>query len=74
MAEREPDWDTVMEMEAESRRDAGEPAMLWVAGKRFACLRCGANVFTRAGENFACNGCGVVYGDPGAGRTEGAPF
>lgn len=36
--------------------------MLWVAGKRFACERCGANVFSRAGENFACNGCGTLYG------------
>ena len=38
------------------------PVMLKVAGKRFACERCGATVFTPAGENFACNGCGTLYG------------
>lgn len=38
------------------------PVMLKVAGKRFACERCGATVFCRAGENFACNGCGTLYG------------
>ena len=75
MSEREPDWGTVMEMRAESRRDAGEPAMLRVAGKRFACCRCGANVFTRTPEgNFACNGCSTLYGDPGWTPTEEAPF
>ena len=36
------------------------PVMLKVAGKRFACERCGATVFTPAGENFACNGYGGV--------------
>ena len=50
------------------------PVMLTVGGRRFACERCGANVFTRTGENFACNGCSTVYGDPGATRTEEAPF
>ena len=75
MPDREPDWDTVMEMEAESRRDAGEPVMLWVAGKRFSCDRCGVTVFSRTPDgNFACNGCSTVYGDPGVTRTEEAPF
>ena len=64
-----------MEMETESRRDAGEPVMLWVAGKRFSCGRCGVTVFTRTPDgDFACNGCGITYGDPGATRTEEAPF
>ena len=40
------------------------PAMLKVAGKRFACERCGATVFTRTGEVFACNGCGTEYAEP----------
>ena len=40
------------------------PAMLTVAGQRFACERCGANVFTRTGEVFACNGCGTEYAEP----------
>ena len=45
-------------------RMADEPvsAMITVSGKRFACERCGANVFTSTGENFACNGCGTEYG------------
>ena len=73
--EPEPDRDTTMETEAESRRDAGEPVMLWVAGKRFSCGRCGATVFARTPDgDFACNGCVTVYGDPGATRTEEAPF
>ena len=73
--EPQPDWDTIMEMETESRRDAGEPVMLWVAGKRFSCGRCGVTVFTRTPDgDFACNGCGITYGDPGATRTEEAPF
>ena len=42
--------------------DEPTPAMLTVSGKRFACERCGANVFTRTGENFTCNGCGTEYG------------
>ena len=71
----EVDWDTEMEMEAESRRDAGEPVMLWVAGKRFSCERCGVTVFSRTPEgNFACNGCTTLYGDPGWTPTEEAPF
>lgn len=40
------------------------PAMLTVGGKRFACERCGATVFTRTGEVFACNGCGTEYAEP----------
>ena len=44
------------------------PVMLTVGGKRFACERCGANVFSHAGENFACNGCGTLYG---SGRQSG---
>lgn len=40
------------------------PAMLTVAGQRFACERCGATVFTRTGEVFACNGCGTEYAEP----------
>ena len=50
--------------------DEPAPAMLTVAGKRFACERCGANVFTPAGENFTCNGCGTEYG---SGETVAAP-
>jgi hypothetical protein len=42
--------------------EAPVPAMLKVAGRRFACERCGATVFTPVGENFACNGCGTEYG------------
>jgi hypothetical protein len=41
-----------------------EPVMLTVRGRRFACDRCGATVFTRTGENFACDGCSAVYGSP----------
>ena len=41
------------------------PVMLTVAGKRFSCERCGANVFSHAGENYACNGCGTLYGSNG---------
>ena len=42
--------------------DEPVPAMLTVSGKRFACERCGASVFTRIGESYACNGCGTGYG------------
>ena len=42
--------------------DEPAPVMLTVAGKRYACERCGATVFSHAGENFACNGCGTLYG------------
>jgi hypothetical protein len=45
------------------------PAMLWVAGVRFACKRCHASVFTRSGDVFACNGCGALYSSNGDGGT-----
>ena len=35
----------------ETGGEAAAPVMLTVAGKRFACERCGANVFSHAGEN-----------------------
>ena len=37
------------------------PVMPYVNGKRFACERCGATVFTRQGSLYACNGCGTGY-------------
>jgi hypothetical protein len=50
--------------------DAPIPVMLRVAGKRFACDRCGATVFTPAGENYVCNGCGTMYGSGETAVTE----
>jgi ribosomal protein S27AE len=56
-------WPGVLAPEPGSEPE-GIPAMLKVAGKRFACERCGATVFTRHGEVFACNGCSTQYEAP----------
>jgi hypothetical protein len=37
------------------------PAMVYIAGKRFACRDCSVTVFSRTGDLFVCNGCGAVY-------------